>query len=184
LASRENDFCQKKCGPRNCRSAGQNSEPPLARIFHSRVGGREVNQRSAGFQTCRVADFQIGRVSRWRKVCGLGNPRYSRLGSLRYKFSNEISGLAPAFSVCSVYSVVVYSALSRLRCRSSASGTFLVLGRVRVAEGGERWEFQFGLFSALCPGRRTAGKQRLARPFKKGSYCLRCRALIKCRHNE
>jgi hypothetical protein len=54
-------------------------------------------RRSAGFQTCRIADFQIGRVSRWRGVCGFGNPRYSRLGSLRYRIACEIFGLACLF---------------------------------------------------------------------------------------
>ncbi len=52
--------------------------------------------RSAGFQTCCIADFQIGRgrafraratsrgVAGDRTARGFGNPRYSRLGSLRY----------------------------------------------------------------------------------------------------
>ena len=56
----------------------------LARIFHNCFDGRGQNRRSAGFQTCCIADFQIGRVSQWRGVRGFGNPRYSRLGSLRY----------------------------------------------------------------------------------------------------
>ena len=40
--------------------------------------------RSAGFQTCCIADFQIGGGVRRGAVGGFGNPRYSRLGSLRY----------------------------------------------------------------------------------------------------
>ena len=45
---------------------------------------------SAGFQTCCIADFQIGSPSaslrpfNSRSLGGFGNPRYSRLGSLRY----------------------------------------------------------------------------------------------------
>ena len=38
---------------------------------------------SAGFQTCCVADFQVGRVLERRTRGGFGNPRHSRLGSLR-----------------------------------------------------------------------------------------------------
>jgi hypothetical protein len=40
--------------------------------------------RSAGFQTCCVADFPVGGTSGSCASSGLGNPRYSRLGSLRY----------------------------------------------------------------------------------------------------
>ena len=46
--------------------------------------------RSAGFQTCCIADFQIGGASELQAraasttASGFGNPRYSRLGSLRY----------------------------------------------------------------------------------------------------
>jgi hypothetical protein len=36
---------------------------------------------SAGFQTCCIADFQIGRPG---ALCGFRNPRHSRLGSVRY----------------------------------------------------------------------------------------------------
>jgi hypothetical protein len=49
----------------------------LVRIFHSCFAGRGQNRRSAGFQTCCIADFQIGRVSKMRGVRGFGNPRYS-----------------------------------------------------------------------------------------------------------
>ena len=66
----------------------------LARIFHSWFGGRKENRRTAGFQTCCLADFQIGRASKSRGVRGFGNPRYSRLGSLRYRVAYEISWLA------------------------------------------------------------------------------------------
>src|SRR5947209_6088776 len=48
--------------------------------------------RSAGFQTCRIADFQVGVA--WNSTAGLmltairrfGNPGYSRFGNLRYAF--------------------------------------------------------------------------------------------------
>ena len=40
--------------------------------------------RSAGFQTCCVADFQVGRTNGSRTGSGFGNPRHSRLGSPRY----------------------------------------------------------------------------------------------------
>ena len=66
----------------------------LARLIHSWFGGRRQNQRTAGFQTCCLADFQIGRASNGRGVRGFGNPRYSRLGSLRYGFAWELSGVA------------------------------------------------------------------------------------------
>jgi hypothetical protein len=39
---------------------------------------------SAGFQTCCIADFPVGRTSGSCASSGFGNPRYSRLGSLRY----------------------------------------------------------------------------------------------------
>ena len=43
------------------------------------------SQRSAGFQTCCIADFQAGGAWKLRKTGGFGNPRYGRLGSPRYK---------------------------------------------------------------------------------------------------
>src|SRR5712671_3965443 len=45
---------------------------------------RSRNQSSAGFLTCCVADFPVGMIWKVRGGGGLGNPRYSRLGSLRY----------------------------------------------------------------------------------------------------
>ncbi len=45
---------------------------------------RDPGRCSAGFQTCCIADFQIGRASDFATVRGFGNPRYSRLGGLRY----------------------------------------------------------------------------------------------------
>jgi len=66
---------------------------PLTRIFHSWRGRRGVNPRAAGFRTYCVVDFQIGLASRWRNLCGLRNPRYSRLGSLRYSIRCGISAL-------------------------------------------------------------------------------------------
>jgi hypothetical protein len=59
------------------------------KIFMSNKWTHHVScQSSAGFLTCRIADFQIGRLSAFPPHCrapgGFGNPRYSRLGSLRY----------------------------------------------------------------------------------------------------
>jgi len=71
----------------------------LARILHSYFGERGENRRSAGFQTCRLADFQIGRVSKRRGVRGFGNPRYSKLGSLRYRITRAISGLVAGLAL-------------------------------------------------------------------------------------
>jgi outer membrane lipoprotein carrier protein len=53
---------------------------------HTMSGSSAVQRRmsSAGFQTCCVADFQVGMINGCRAVSGFGNPRYSRLGSLRY----------------------------------------------------------------------------------------------------
>jgi hypothetical protein len=35
-------------------------------------------------QTCCIADFQVGRALAITQLRGFGDPRYSRLGSLRY----------------------------------------------------------------------------------------------------
>src|SRR5581483_5041407 len=57
---------------------------------------RPTSTCSAGFQTCRIADFQIGSASKPRErrkvrpASGFGNPRYSRLGSLRYLQSAQL----------------------------------------------------------------------------------------------
>jgi hypothetical protein len=57
--------------------------------------GATGSDRSAGFLTCRIADFPIGGTSesQWIQVifspCGFGNPRYSRLGSRRYGETSE-----------------------------------------------------------------------------------------------
>jgi hypothetical protein len=57
------------------------SEPsPTARIFQTTAAGF----RSAGFQTCCVADFQVGKTNGSRTGSGFGNPQHSRLGSPRY----------------------------------------------------------------------------------------------------
>ncbi len=53
---------------------------PTARIFQTTTAGL----RSAGFQTCCVADFQVGRINGSRTGSGFGNQRHSRLGSPRY----------------------------------------------------------------------------------------------------
>jgi len=51
----------------------------------------KVKTRSAGFQTCRIADFQVGRAAdetgagERSRGCGFGNPRNSRFGNLRYE---------------------------------------------------------------------------------------------------
>ena len=49
--------------------------------------------RSAGFQTCRIADFPIGRLSQLRGSRGFGNPHCSRIGCLRHHIARAISGL-------------------------------------------------------------------------------------------
>ena len=60
---------------------------------------------SAGFQTCCIADFQVGRAQETRSVEGLqsvdrfGNPRSrcaSRLGSLRYNALERHGAVIPA----------------------------------------------------------------------------------------
>src|SRR5437588_12913857 len=64
------------------------TEEASAFIVSARAGIGLV--RSAGFQTCRIADFQVGMA--WNSTAGLiltairrfGNPRYSRFGNLRY----------------------------------------------------------------------------------------------------
>jgi hypothetical protein len=53
---------------------------PTARIFQTTAAGL----RSAGFQTCCVADFQVGKTNGSHTGSGFGNPRHSRLGSPRY----------------------------------------------------------------------------------------------------
>src|SRR5437588_10396478 len=66
------------------------TEEASAFIVSARAGIGFV--RSAGFQTCRIADFQVGTA--WNSTAGLiltairrfGNPRYSRFGNLRYGF--------------------------------------------------------------------------------------------------
>ena len=54
-------------------------------------------RRSAtGFQTCRIADFQVGSacgvrtLAAWPTASGFGNPRHRRLGNLRYKFASRV----------------------------------------------------------------------------------------------
>jgi len=50
----------------------------------------KVKARSAGFPTCCIADFQVGRAAdetgagERSRSCGFGNPRNSRLGNLRH----------------------------------------------------------------------------------------------------
>jgi arylsulfatase A-like enzyme len=51
-----------------------------AKIFQTTA----VGLRSAGFQTCCVADFQVGETNGSHPGSGFGNPRHSRLGSPRY----------------------------------------------------------------------------------------------------
>src|SRR5437588_13047355 len=71
------------------------TEEASAFIVSARAGIGLV--RSAGFQTCRIADFQVGRA--WNSTAGLiltairrfGNPRYSRFGNLRYGFCTSKS---------------------------------------------------------------------------------------------
>ena len=68
-----------KC--RFCRSNASWSKGAGWRIAGCGVA---MAPRSAGFQTCRIADFQIGCGVRRRARGRFGNRRYSRLGGLRY----------------------------------------------------------------------------------------------------
>ena len=43
----------------------------LTRLFNTRKVRREANPRSAGFQTCCIADFQIGRCRKTRTLASL-----------------------------------------------------------------------------------------------------------------
>ena len=60
------------------------------RVVQPESRGETTALCSAGFRTCCIADFPVGRASAIRggwnssSARGLGNPRYSRLGSLRY----------------------------------------------------------------------------------------------------
>jgi len=84
------------------KSHGSQSFPMLAWILHSCAGGRGHSWRGAGFQTCRIADFQIGRASKRCGVGEFGNSRYSRLGRLRYSVAIpglRITGVALALTL-------------------------------------------------------------------------------------
>src|SRR4051812_45571535 len=50
-------------------------------------------RRSAGFQTCCIADFQIGMPFAKPLACRFRNLRHSRLGSLRYLEINAVRKL-------------------------------------------------------------------------------------------
>ena len=60
------------------------NEPPVLRAARFGVRAEPRRGRSADFQISCIAGFQTGCRSARRGVCGLGNPRYRRLGSLRY----------------------------------------------------------------------------------------------------
>jgi hypothetical protein len=75
---------------RSWRPAASPDPPTPARTL---IDKRGQHRRSAGLRTCCIADFQIGSASQLRGVCEFGNPRYSRLGSLRHRIAYEISGI-------------------------------------------------------------------------------------------
>jgi hypothetical protein len=68
-------------------------EPAARKPIYCQV--RRIHYRSAGFQTCCIADsksavrYKFERVG-LAMVCGFGNPRYGRLGSLRYEVLSPI----------------------------------------------------------------------------------------------
>jgi hypothetical protein len=77
----------KQAGEEETESAKQREPSQLVDAIASAVSSADYKLRSAGFQTCCVADFQVGGTSGSHGRSGFGNPRYSRLGSLRYGFS-------------------------------------------------------------------------------------------------
>src|SRR6266581_757383 len=69
------------------RNAGRVVSAGLARLFHTLL-------RSAGFQACCVADFQVGGPSKSLARPQVRNLRYSRLGSLCYKSAADFGAHA------------------------------------------------------------------------------------------
>jgi prepilin-type N-terminal cleavage/methylation domain-containing protein len=70
---------------------------------HSKIA---TTLSTAGFPTCCVADFQIGGASESRGACGLGNPRHSRLGSLRHNSSTRAFTLIELLVVIAIIGVL------------------------------------------------------------------------------
>jgi hypothetical protein len=71
-------------------------------------------ERSAGFQTCCVADFQVGAAltaqtrSERRGVCRLEALRYNRFGNLRYDFVKDPGfGSHPSAIWCKVFQMLL-----------------------------------------------------------------------------
>ena len=65
----------------------------LLRFINSLAYGPQP--RSADFQICRIADFQVGRVRKYAGVLSqyirrFGNLRYGRFGNLRYGFGSAM----------------------------------------------------------------------------------------------
>jgi hypothetical protein len=58
-------------------------------------------KRSAGFQTCCIADIHVGSSSNCTPfaLCRFGNLRYGRLGSLRYPLGQHARAEAPTASI-------------------------------------------------------------------------------------
>src|ERR1035441_566849 len=67
------------------------------RIWAAKYPLTQIRLRSADFQVCRIADFQVGRARRCvddeaRCIRRFGNLRYGRLGNLRYaRWSRDTS---------------------------------------------------------------------------------------------
>jgi len=79
----------------------------LERLFLGWYGGRGSSRRTAGFQTCRIADFQIGRASCSPNASGLANPRYRPAAirkSLGHGIGSAIFTLVLAMSILSPFS--------------------------------------------------------------------------------
>ena len=83
-----------------------------------------------GFQTCGSANFQIGTASKSCDVRGFGYPRFSRLGSLRYRIAGEISRLRVLLARCfsGIALVLLAAALTGCGARNHSEHVELVMG--------------------------------------------------------
>jgi hypothetical protein len=64
-----------------CSAGGWKKPPPSSRIERTGFAGRQDGTLSPG--AGGPQNFQSAGATGWRTVCGLGNPRYGGLGSLR-----------------------------------------------------------------------------------------------------
>ena len=124
----------------------------VARIFHSWFGSRWHTWRGAGFQTCCLAAFQIGRALGQCGVRGFGNPRYSRLGSVRHSFACGISLLALALSV---HAAVDFPGPMPGKAESSQRSGVLTLENSVVSES---WQVAGGQLRPLRLQNKLTGK--------------------------